>query len=288
MNEVVSYPLDLAQWDAGSQEQPFYLELYGETSPLIALDFAQILPAGPIDYSPQPQTEGPLPIYEYSWTIGHSVGSHLGDLGKKLQDPAASIFLFLPISRGWRVKELVATVKYLRPVTEQEKWLEKLSQYSKEVSPLISDVSELARLVPGAAPFSEAASIVSTIAKLQINNVPRVEGFEWSVSKVTDKSAYGLMQGIQWTIPKQMFEKLGNRLTGSVAVSFIPSLIQQKYQVWDKGQELPFQQGTLLARAEIYGPVKDQPMYMVPHQQDQPINFIELQIAPYKKEAHSS
>jgi hypothetical protein len=31
------------------------------------------------------------------------------------------------------------------------------------------------------------------------------------------------MQGVVWAIPKEMFEYLGGRLTGSLAVSFIPT-----------------------------------------------------------------
>jgi hypothetical protein len=31
------------------------------------------------------------------------------------------------------------------------------------------------------------------------------------------------MQGVDWAIPKEMFELLGGRLTGSLAVSFIPT-----------------------------------------------------------------
>lgn len=276
MIEVVSYPADLMDWDAGSAEQPFYFELYGEGRPRVALDFSQVLPVGQDDGSPQ--TNAPLPIYEYRWTIGHSGASQLDSLWTKLRDPAARIFLYFPINRGWRVKELVATVKYLTPVPEQEKWLQKVSQLSQEVSPFIADVAAIARMVP-TAPFPEVASILSTIAKLQINSVPRVEGFEWSVSKTSYKSSYGLMHGIQWTIPQKMFQQLGARLTGSVAVSFISSLIQQNYSVFDEGKEAAFQQGTLLARAEIYRSDMNEPV-SIPLAEQHAKNVVELQIAP--------
>lgn len=280
MFEIVSYPVDLAAWDAESHEQPFYLELHGETRPFVALDFTQVLPAG--SASRRPQVEETLPVYEYSWTIGHSNLPHIHDLLSHVQDPALHIFLYFPISRGWRVKELAATVKYLTPVAEQEKWLQRISRISQEVSPFIMDVSTLARLVLGTL-SNEVATILSTIARLQINNVPRVEGFEWSVRKVTHKSEDGVMQGIQWTIPRQMFRELGNRLTGSIAVSFVPSLRQQSDHVCEEEQELDFQQGTLLARAEIHGMDKERPICVPPIQHHALNDFIGLQIAPRRE-----
>jgi len=32
----------------------------------------------------------------------------------------------------------------------------------------------------------------------------------------------GVMQGVVWTLPKSMFAELGGRLTGGLAVSFLP------------------------------------------------------------------
>lgn len=61
---------------------------------------------------------------------------------------------------------------------------------------------------------------------MQFGNVPQgVKGFDWYVEKVTFGAAaeHGVMQGVVWAIPKEMFEQLGGRLTGSLAVSFIPT-----------------------------------------------------------------
>lgn len=281
MIEVVSYPTDLATWKDTSKEQPFYLELYGETRPLVALDFAQVLAPGIDDR--HVESEEALPIYEYSWVIGHSDDLLANkDLWSHIKDPALSVFVYFPVSRGWRVKELAATTKYLTPTVDQEKWLHRISEISQEVSPAISDISTLVRLVPNPL-SSEVASILSTIARLQINNVPRVEGFEWSVRKVTRKSEYGVMQGIQWTIPRQMFRQLGNRLTGSIAVSFTPSLRQQNYLVCDEEQELSLQQGTILARAEVHHTERERAICIPPTHQIELKDFIGLQIAPRRK-----
>ena len=280
MLQVVSHPVNLSDWDPNLITQPFYFELYGETKPAITMDFAEVLPVGQSESAFQ--NTSPLSIYEYSWTIGHSEDKPLNFIWSGLQEPAAKVFLYFPISRGWRVREFVATVKYLTPVPDQEKWLEKVSQLSKDVSPFVSDMSSILRLVPGG-PFPEIASILSIIAKLQINSVPRVKGFEWSVKKVTHQSEYGVMQGIEWTIPKELFQLLGTRLTGSVAVCFIPSVNQKNYNIFDEQQENLFQQGTILARAEIHGPDKEKPFYVPPDQECQEKEFVKLQIAPTNK-----
>jgi hypothetical protein len=46
MIEVVSHPPNLADWDETSRDQPFYLELFGETKPFIELHIAPSLNAG--------------------------------------------------------------------------------------------------------------------------------------------------------------------------------------------------------------------------------------------------
>ena len=275
MIEVVSHPSNLADWDETSRDQPFYLELFGETKPLIEQNFAEALPAGAADGSLQ--TTAFTPVYEYWWTIGHSGATELEVLWSQLQDPAASIFVYFPTSWGWRIKELISTVKYLTPVHGQESLFQKVAKHWQEAAPIVSDVASLGSLLPNPA-LAEVARMMSTIAKLQINNVPQAEGYEWSVRKVTHKSEHGVMHGVKWTLPKKMFIELGDRLTGSVAVSFIPSQVQQVGVVLD--EKPTFGQGTVLARAEIHIRDRNQPIYTPPAQQHQPKPFIELRIAP--------
>src|SRR5436305_9551051 len=142
-----------------------------------------------------------------------------------------------------------------------------------------SNMSSIANLIPIPA-LKGATSTLAAIAKLQINSVPQVEGFEWSVSKITHKreKGPGYMQGIKWTLPKKMLLELGDRLTGSVAVSFIPSQVQQVGVVLD--EKPTFGQGAILARAEVHMRDRNQPIYTPPAQQHQPKPFIELHIAP--------
>jgi hypothetical protein len=82
----------------------------------------------------------------------------------------------------------------------QESLFQKVAKHWQEAAPIVSDVSSSGSLLPNPA-FAEVARMMSTIAKLQINNVPQAEGYEWSVRKVTHKTAHG----VKWTLPKKMF-----------------------------------------------------------------------------------
>src|ERR1700689_4491221 len=64
MIEVVSAPPVLSQWVPA--RDPYYLELYGETSPVLDTALAEVIPAGAAD----PVTASPAPVYEYWWPRG--------------------------------------------------------------------------------------------------------------------------------------------------------------------------------------------------------------------------
>jgi hypothetical protein len=127
--ESVSHPEPLSAWDAKNPDQPYYLELVGETSPSVDTAYAQIVPAGASSGAPQSATAAP--VYEYWWTIGHPGHPHhqggflervLGpdNLWERLADPAARVYMYFPLGGGWRVNELVATVKYMSPVAHEQ------------------------------------------------------------------------------------------------------------------------------------------------------------------------
>jgi hypothetical protein len=281
MIEVVSHPPDLASWDQG--EHPFYFEVYGETEPLLDMTYAEALPPG----GDAAKTTASSPIYEYWWTLGHagqaSEHHHLWPertsekpIWKKLDDTAARVYLYFPIHGGWRIKELVATVKYLSPVHDQKSWSEAAAEEWTKLQPLMEDAGNLASKlgpIPGVGNVAAgAAPILSTLAKLKVGSVPQgVKGFDWSVEKVTfgSKKQHGVMQGVMWTLPKEMFELLGGRLTGSVALSFIPSRTQSS------GKATPWtpQPAPLLGHAAVYA---DDETKWVPGRSA----FVELTLAP--------
>jgi len=269
-----SFPQDLSSWK--QDEHPYYLEVLGEAKPTLDMAHAEVVPAGESDAA----TTTATPIYEYWWTIGHAgnkpehphlfEGRAKQDLWRRLEDVAARVYLYFPISGGWRVQELAASAKYLSPVQHQADWTEKASQEWQRMQPILAGAGQAASAlgVVGAI-AAGAAPILSAIAKLQLGSVPQgVKGFDWYVEKVTVPAAHshGVMAGVVWAIPKEMFELLGGRLTGSVAVSFIPTATAAG-NAWQP-QPLP-----ALAHAAVYA---DGETVWVPAQN----KFVELPLSP--------
>lgn len=268
--ESVGHPDPLADWDVEKPDQPYYLELFGETSPILETSYARIAPAGTTDASAGSGAADPL--YEYCWTIGHpGHAQHTGgfldsihrpdNLWEKLADTAARVYLYFPLGGGWRVSELTATVKYMSPVAHEQTFWEKASQDWQAMQPLVEGMSTLASAagpIGGVAGgvAGQSARILGGLAQLKLESVPQVKGFEWSATKVTfgDKEHGGVMQGIVWTLPKSMFAELGGRLTGSLAVSFLPDR-EQLGESQEVAKSPPTPQAQyLLAHAVVYGP----------------------------------
>jgi hypothetical protein len=281
--ESVSHPAPLSDWDARDPGQPFYLELYGETSPVLDTSFGTVI-------SPAVDDAHPPATYEYWWTIGHPGHPHrrggllekvLGpkDLWERLDEPAARVYLYFPLGGGWRVKELAATVKYMTPVAHEQTFLEKAAEDWQVVQPFVEGASKLASAAGSAGVIAgsvagTSASLLGGLAQLKLDSVPQVKGFEWSATKVTfgNREHGGVVQGVLWTLPKSMFAELGGRLTGTLAVSFIPEHQQQPGHVAADPPSL--EQGSLLAHAVVYGPGGDE------HWAPEKRSFIRLAIAP--------
>lgn len=274
---VASHPPDLASWD--QEEDPYYLEVFGEAVPVLDMAHAEVLPPG----GSAAQTTAAMPIYEYWWTIGHGGTKpehrHLFESRKKLdlwhglEDIAARVYLYFPIAGGWRVQELAASANYLAPVAHQSDWTEKAAAEWQRMQPIVAGAGQVASahgVVPGVGTVAAgAAPILSAVSKLQVGSVPQdVKGFDWYVEKVTFCAAagHGVMQGVVWAIPKEMFEHLGGRLTGSLAVSFVPTASGDPSKWVPKA--LP-----MLAHAVVYA---DGEHSWVPAQN----KFIELNLSP--------
>jgi hypothetical protein len=284
--ESASHPADLTQWD-GKGDDPYYFEVFGETSPVLDTAYAEVVPAGTAEGVAQ--TIQPSPVYEYWWTIGHPGHrpEHSGwlehikgpnDLWDRLPDPAARVYVFFPTGGGWRVKELAATIKYMSPVAHEQSFWEKAAQDWQVVQPLADDASKLASAagpVVGAA-ASGSAKMLGAMAQLKLSSVPPIKGFEWSAGKVAfgNKDHGGVAQGVMWTLPASMFRELGGRLTGSLAVSFIPDRRQAPDTVSAVSPQPEPQ--NLLAHAVVYGPESHQDDHWAPA-----INgFVYLRLAP--------
>jgi hypothetical protein len=276
---VASFPADLSQWD--QDEDPYYLEVFGEAEPLLDMTHAEVVPVG----GSTAASISPTPIYEYWWTIGHGGSKphhrHLleerrkADLWHRLEDIAARVYLYFPISGGWRTQELAASVKYLSPVVHQSDWTDKAAEDWQRMQPILAGAGQTASAlgaIPGVGAIAAgAAPVLSAVSKLKVGTVPQgVKGFDWYVEKVTVppsvRNGHGVMQGVAWAIPREMFEFLGGRLTGSLALSFLPSAAVG---------EMSWQPRTLpmLAHAAVYA---DGETAWVPATN----KFIELPLAP--------
>ena len=114
----------------------------------------------------------------------------------------------------------------MTPVAHEETFMEKAAQGWQIIQPLVDGASKLASIaqpVAGAA-AAQSAKVLGAMAQLKISSVPAIKGFEWSAGKVAfgNKEHGGVAQGVTWTLPTSMFQELGGRLTGSLAVSLIP------------------------------------------------------------------
>jgi len=265
MIEVVSRQVEFKTGE--DRMSSYYLEVYGETRPLLASNYAQVLPAGPSDGGDETATV--TPIYEYWWTIGHELdiyyenALHLLGRGPRhthgfwealgeVDGASARVYFYFPVNANWRIKELTATLKYLLPAPEHHSWFHDLLGHWQHVTPLLQDASNIAKLIPTPA-TAAAAEGLAALAKLQLNSVPPSQDLNWSAMKVTHgKPPDGVMQGVVWNLPQRVFTRLGSRITGSLALSFIPAHLQEPDTVLkEAAKPLP---GALKAHAVVYGP----------------------------------
>ncbi len=240
----------------------YFLELYGETSPKVDQDFALVLAARDKPNSgPIYEYFWTLGIYgtaqrgeseEKTWQTPANLSTsrrrrhlHLttsapsSDWGKFAPDSFAQVYVLFPRNSGWRVHELAASVKYLAPVSAQKSFLQEMDKDIAALQPLLGVAGTAAGAVGamGAGPAASATGhVLDAMAKMKVGSVPQAPGFEWSVKKFTawaaqepsnggstpKKDTGELVDGIVWHIPPSMFETLGSRINGSVAVSLLP------------------------------------------------------------------
>ena len=128
--------------------------------------------------------------------------------------------------------EFGATVKYLTPMPEDETSLAKATKDFEVLQPAASDIGQVANVaVPGAGTVvSSSARLLGALAQMKINSLPQTAGFQWNVVKTASvrpkKTESGVeegtMAGLVWSLPTTMFQEFGGRISGSVAVIFVP------------------------------------------------------------------
>jgi hypothetical protein len=274
MIEVVSYPPDLGVWDPRGNP---YLELYGETKPLLCMDR---LETGAAD-SDQVQRVSPfMAVYEYFWTLGVSEDKQARPDSHFFQgnDPGAELWLLFPRTGGWRICEVAAAIRYLRPLPHKHNLMEKVNEFWKNTTPILTDVAQIAKAlpIPGTEP---TATLLNMLAQLRITSLPPVEGFLWSVDKVTKCVGSEVMEGVHWMLPKTMFTELGGtRLTGSITVYFHPAHLQEDGVVLE--HQSKFEQRPILARAVVHAEKGDQYVPAVEKDGNSEVHYLKLGIRP--------
>jgi hypothetical protein len=137
------------------------------------------------------------------------------------------------------VHEVAASVKYLAPIAMQKTFLQDLDKDVAALQPLLGVAGTVAGATSavGAGPAGSATGhILDAVAKMKVGSVPQAHGFDWSVEKITTRIEPGQphegeslktevgedVDGIVWNLPQSMFEALGSRINGSIAVSVVP------------------------------------------------------------------
>jgi hypothetical protein len=182
---------------------PYFLELYGETAPQIDPNYAQVLAHRGKD------TAGP--IYEYFWTLGRykrppddngqqadpqqsqetpakamlwrvlhlhqATGEGDSDWGEFASGRFAQVYLLFPRSRGWRVHEVAASVKYLAPIAMQKTFLQDLDKDVAALQPLLGVAGTVADATSavGAGPVGSATGHIQgrgVNAGAFVSNIP--------------------------------------------------------------------------------------------------------------------
>jgi hypothetical protein len=282
--------------DEWNRDHPFYLEVFGQARPRLSHGYARIPLSEGNGEVEQGINRGPL--YEYCWSLGYiDLDRECGPdrWGGELADTAAEVVLYFPTTGGWRIEELLATIKYLCPGREHASLLHEAGHMFATAQPIVEDASKLAaagRWLPGVGPVTAStAQLLDVIARLKVTSVPPAKGYEWSVEKVTQHiQGEGLLHGIKWIISKKLFVEFGSRLTGSIAVNVVPSILQSSSQVSDhvkptrdyvKPRPLPIR-----AKAVMHlHPERLRGDSLAPAQRGEPISlpedgFLELEIEP--------
>ena len=130
---------------------------------------------------------------------------------------------------------------------------------------------------------SGSAHIVGALAQMKINSVPQTQGFPWSAARTACVWGKETITGVAWSLPKSMFEELGGRITGTLAVIFVPAREQNP----DAASSEPVdpQPRQVLARAVVHG---SESIPAPPDKDDSPDRheYIKLWIAPMLPASH--
>jgi len=188
-----------------------FLEISGECEPLVSPDEQNI------EEVKERKKISSLSAYNYRWTLGITGETANWINGLSNEDNAILVqFLFNTHQTGYRVRELATTIRQLAPLRDKPKLSDVFNKILRTAKPLIGGAGEL---IGGPAKI-----IASAVSQLQIDSVSPEE-FKWYVKSFT---SFNHEQGIEWCLSKKLFENLGNRISGGVAVLFHRYLLPGK------------------------------------------------------------
>jgi hypothetical protein len=135
----------------------------------------------------------------------------------------AQVCLLFPRNHGFWTHEIAASIKLLSPPPLD--FAEKVGKDLTAVQPLmgLAGGAVAALGAVGGPVVSAAGHVVSAVAKVKMNDVPSTKEFPWSVQKFSARSGFDEWDGVVWNLPKDMFKLCGDRITGSIAVIFLPT-----------------------------------------------------------------
>jgi hypothetical protein len=181
------------------------------------------------------ENDGRLPanhLFEYAWSVGYRTPAderaarHLGWRPShrpaqlaQLAQPALHVWLLFAADSGWRARVEAATVRHLAPLRTEIAWRQRLARDWNELAPVVGGVSTAAADVAGA---PEIAQVAGRIASIRAASVPpsEDEASNWFVRSVFVGHRGRPYRGVEWVIGRDLVAEIGERVSGSLLVSF--------------------------------------------------------------------
>jgi hypothetical protein len=164
----------------------------------------------------------------------------------------AHVTLSFPRNKGFWVHEIAASVKLLSPPPLD--FAEKVDADVKALQPFIGLAGgAVAAVGTVAGPVVSAAGhVLDAVAKAKVNDVPSTKEFPWSVQQFSTANS----DVVVWNLPENMFTLCGDRITGSIAVVFLPTTPSAPPTAFDISGEASFDPKSSDLPAKALGSLK--------------------------------
>jgi hypothetical protein len=218
--------------ELGAADRTCSLEVLGELEPVISplTEPVERAGTGMVLVPTEPH------LFEYQWTLEYpelpdredespeAVRSFWPpfrrDRGAPRRSPEAAtrVRLMFALQPGWRASEIMATVKHLSPVQEEETWREKVAEDWNSLAPMLGAAGDAAATVVGQ---PEIGSVARAMARLKVTSVPQTPATHWFVERFHEHTEAAHYWGTEWHLPATLLRAVGTRITGSLLVAFL-------------------------------------------------------------------